>query len=204
MNIRDIMQRTPMIPVLVIDNIDSAAALAQALVRGGLSTLEITLRTPDALDAIQAIKEAAPTAVVGAGTVNSLEQLVQCQKIDVDFMVSPGLHPSLVEAATEAGIPYLPGIATASEALAALNMGLHSLKFFPALPAGGTAMLKALGGPYNELQFCPTGGINGDNFKEFLALKNVACVGGSWVAPPTMVEQGQWQQITALAASAFH
>ncbi len=203
MDIRTIMQRAPVIPVLVIDDTDSAAELAQALFAGGLTTLEITLRTAQAFDAIKVIKEAVPSATVGAGTVNTLEQLEQCHKLGVDFMVSPGLHSGMAEAARNSGIPYLPGIATASEALTAVNLGLDSLKFFPAVAAGGVSMLKALGGPYDNLQFCPTGGINGDNFREFLNLENVTCVGGSWVAPRSLVEGGQWGDITALAASVF-
>ncbi len=196
------MQASPVIPVLVLEEPDTAAALAQALVSGGLRTLEITLRTAAAFDAIAAIKEAVPDAYVGAGTVNTFQQLEKCQALNVDFMVSPGLHTPLATAALETGIPYLPGIATASEALTAVNLGIESLKFFPAVPAGGVNLLKALSGPYQQLQFCPTGGINADNYQQFLALDNVLCVGGSWVAPASLIKQAAWDDITALAAAA--
>lgn len=202
MNIRQIMQAAPVIPVLVIDDPDTAVPLAQALVEGGLRVLEITLRTDTAMQSIVQIKSALPDAIVGAGTVNSTAQLQDCARANVDFMVSPGFHQPLLEAANEAAIPYLPAAATAGEVLRALNAGLDSLKFFPASAAGGIAMLKALAGPYAEVQFCPTGGVNEGNFKEYLALPNVTCVGGSWVAPGQLIATGQWQQIKALAEAA--
>lgn len=201
MNTSEILSAAPVIPVLVIDNPDTAVELATALTRGGLKVLEITLRTPEAFAAIDAIKQSVEGAIVGAGTVNTLEQLALCAKHNVDFMVSPGFHLPLVEAAAENGIPYLPGIATGSEALAAINAGVHTLKFFPAEQSGGISMLKALGGPYQELSFCPTGGINAGNYLNYLALGNVICVGGSWVAPKDLVDQQDWQAIEALAKS---
>ncbi|OED36894.1 keto-deoxy-phosphogluconate aldolase [Chromatiales bacterium (ex Bugula neritina AB1)] len=196
------MQASPVIPVLVLNNPETAVHVARALVDGGLRTLEITLRTPEAFDAISAIKSAVPGAYVGAGTVNTVEQLQQCENLNVDFMVSPGLHSPLAEAALASGIPYLPGIATASEALTALNMGLDALKFFPAVPAGGVNLLKALNGPYEQLRFCPTGGINAGNYQQFLELSNVTCVGGSWVAPADLIRKNAWSEITGLAAAA--
>lgn len=202
MNIREIMQIAPVIPVLVIDNVDIAADLAQALADGGLRALEITLRTPAAFDAIDAIKSSVDNVSVGAGTVNTPEQVKLCEAHQVDFMVSPGLHTSLLDAASASGIPYLPGISTASDALTAINAGLDSLKFFPAMQSGGTAMLSALNGPYDQLQFCPTGGVNANNAHEFLALDNVICVGGSWVAPRSLIDARDWNGITSLAKNA--
>ena len=201
MKTREILELAPVIPVLVIDNPDTAVDLAKALVDGGLTVLEITLRTPDAFEAIAAIK-AKTSAVVGAGTVNTLAQLQRCADASVDFMVSPGLHVPLVEAAAKKEIPYLPGIATASDALAAINAGLDTLKFFPAEQNGGISMLKALQGPYQDLRFCPTGGINANNCGDYLALENVMCVGGSWVAPRELIAAGDWSAITELASSA--
>ncbi len=202
MNIRDIMQIAPVIPVLVIDNVDTAVDLAQALADGGLRALEITLRTDAAFDAIDAIKASVSDVSVGAGTVNTPDHVKLCEAHKADFMVSPGLNSTLLEAARASGIPYLPGISTASDALVAINAGLDSLKFFPALQAGGTPMLKALNGPYQELQFCPTGGVNAANAQEFLALGNVTCVGGSWVAPSKLIEAKDWNGITKLAKAA--
>jgi 2-dehydro-3-deoxyphosphogluconate aldolase/(4S)-4-hydroxy-2-oxoglutarate aldolase len=201
MNTREMLELAPVIPVLVIDNPDTAVELAGALTRGGLKVLEITLRTPAAFAAIDAIKAAVDSAIVGAGTVNTLDQLEQCAKHEVDFMVSPGFHLPLVKAAADHNIPYLPGIATASEALAAINAGIHTLKFFPAEQSGGVSMLKALGGPYQELRFCPTGGVNAKNHQDYLALGNVLCVGGSWVAPADLIANQDWQGIEALARS---
>lgn len=202
MNIREIMQIAPVIPVLVIDNVDIAVDLAQALADGGLRALEITLRTDTAFDAIDAIKSSVSNVSVGAGTVNTPEQVALCVSHNVDFMVSPGIQTALLDTADASGIPYLPGISTASEALVAINAGLDSLKFFPAVPSGGTPMLKALNGPYGDLQFCPTGGINAANAPEFLALGNVTCVGGSWVAPSALIKDKDWAGITKLAKEA--
>lgn len=202
MNIRDIMHIAPVIPVLVIDDIDTSINLAQALVDGGLRTLEITLRTPAAFDAIDAIRSSVNDAVVGAGTVNTIEQLTQCEQHQVDFIVSPGLYLPLVIEAQARKIPYLPGISNATDALTAVNAGLDSLKFFPALASGGIAMLKALKGPYGDLRFCPTGGINAGNAGDFLMLDNVSCVGGSWVAPKKLITEGNWKEITRLATDA--
>lgn len=201
MTARNILKIAPVIPVLVIDEPDSAADLAHALIEGGLTVLEITLRTPTAFDAIAKIKQETD-AVVGAGTVNTIAQLEQCADLQVDFMVSPGLHIPLVEAANEKQIPYLPGIATATDALLAINAGLDTLKFFPAEQNGGVTMLKALGGPYQDLRFCPTGGVNAQNCREYLSLTNVLCVGGSWVAPRDLVQTNNWGAITQLAKEA--
>jgi 2-dehydro-3-deoxyphosphogluconate aldolase/(4S)-4-hydroxy-2-oxoglutarate aldolase len=202
MNIRQIMQAAPVIPVLVIDDPQTAVPLCKALVEGGLKVLEITLRTDSAMQSIGLIKNALPDAIVGAGTVNTLEQLQQCADAKVDFLVSPGFHEPLLHAATAAKIPYLPAAATAGEVLRALNAGLDSLKFFPAEAAGGIPMLKSLAGPYTEIQFCPTGGINEGNVRDYLKLSNVTCVGGSWVAPGNLIKAADWDQIRQLAQAA--
>lgn len=187
------------IPVLELDNVDTAADLAEALCAGGASVLEITLRTPAAFEIMEVIKNKVPQAYVGAGTVNTPAQIDRCKELDLAFMVSPGLHQPLAEAALKSGIPYLPGVATASDMLGAIDLGLDTLKFFPATAAGGTSMLKALGGPYGDIKFCPTGGINPDNCEEFLSLNNVICVGGSWVASKTLIKDRAWDEITRLA-----
>lgn len=199
--IQTLLDAIPVIPVLALSDVDSAPDLANALIAGGLPALEITLRTPQALDVIAAIKQSCPSAIVGAGTVNTPDQIDQCARAGVDFMVSPGLHSPLLKAARSTGIPYLPGVATASEVLLAINEGLSYCKFFPAQQSGGVAMLKALAGPYGDIKFCPTGGINADNFQEFLALDNVFCVGGSWIAPSKYIDDHAWPEITDLAKS---
>ena len=201
MTAKNILQLAPVIPVLVIDEPEISVDLAQALIDGGLNVLEITLRTPDAFDAISNIKTHT-NAVVGAGTVNTQKQLAQCVDAGVDFMVSPGLYLPLVESAHKTDIPYLPGIGSATDALTAINSGLDTLKFFPAEQNGGVPMLKALAGPYQSLSFCPTGGIGEGNYQEYLALRNVICVGGSWVAPAELVKERNWDAITQLAKKA--
>jgi len=197
--IEKLLDGIPVIPVLALTDVDTAPALANALIEGGLPALEITLRTPQAFDVIAAIKDACPRAIVGAGTVNTAEQVELCARAEVDFMVSPGLYQPLLQVARETSIPYLPGVATASEVLEAINEGLTACKFFPAQQSGGIAMLKALAGPYGEMIFCPTGGINADNFRDFLALGNVFCVGGSWTAPGDLISTNSWSDITDLA-----
>lgn len=199
--IQQLLRGIPVIPVLALTDVDSAPALANALVDGGLPALEITLRTPQAMDVISAIKDSCPKAIVGAGTVNTPQQVEQCANAGVEFIVSPGLHQPLLQAVRATDIPYLPGVATASEVLLAINEGLTACKFFPAQQAGGISMLKAFSGPYGEMMFCPTGGINGDNFRDYLALSNVFCVGGSWVAPGNLLKAGAWDEITDQAKS---
>ena len=201
MEIRELLKRSKIIPVLALNDPKTAPDLARALCKGGASVLEITLRTPAAFDVMAAIKKEVPEALVGAGTVNTKDQVKRCKELDLDFMVSPGLHPALAETALASGIPYLPGVATASEVLTAIQLKLDTLKFFPASAAGGVPMLKALGGPYGDIRFCPTGGINSDNCQQYLELNNVLCVGGSWVAPEALINSQSWKKITALAAS---
>ncbi|SPR99935.1 bifunctional 4-hydroxy-2-oxoglutarate aldolase/2-dehydro-3-deoxy-phosphogluconate aldolase [Cupriavidus taiwanensis] len=192
----------PVIPVLEFHSVDEALHVSEALVSGGLPLLEITLRTPVALEAIRAVAAALPQACVGAGTVLNVEQLHAVRDAGAQFAVSPGLTPALAAGAQGAGISLLPGVATASEAMAALEAGFTFLKFFPAQAAGGVPMLKSLGGPLPQLRFCPTGGIDAALAPSYLALPNVVCVGGSWVVPKEAVAAGDWGGIRALAEQA--
>lgn len=197
-----LLRKACVVPVLTIERIEDAVPLARALVAGGLNVLEITLRTSTALAAIGAMVRGVPDAVIGAGTVLTPEQGATAMAQGARFLVSPGMSPRLVEAAAAWPVPFLPGVATASEAMALSDMGYSVLKFFPAEPAGGTAALKALGAPLADLVFCPTGGIDAAKAPAYLALPNVAAVGGSWVAPAKMVATGDWGAVTALARDA--
>ncbi len=201
MKIREIMRLAPVIPVLVVEEEAHAVPLARALVAGGLPVLEVTLRTPAALAAIEAMA-AVPGAVVGVGTVTQPEGFTQAREAGARFAVTPGLTPALAEAARASGIPLLPGVMTPSELIAARAAGFDALKLFPATQAGGIGMLKALGGPFPDVLFCPTGGITPQSFRDFLALDNVACVGGSWLAPRDALAAGDWDRVTALAREA--
>ena len=194
-----ILKRAPVIPVLTVHGPDDAVPLAQALVGGGLPVLEVTLRTEGALKAIEAIAHAVPDAIVGAGTVLSASQVEEAHSAGSRFLVSPGSTLKLAEAAAHAQVPLLPGVATASEAMAMAELGFHILKFFPAEPAGGVAYLKSLSAPLPHLVFCPTGGIDEAKAKSYLALPNVVCVGGSWITPADAVKAGDWKRITELA-----
>lgn len=194
-----ILKRAPVIPVLTVHGPDDAVPLAQALVEGGLPVLEVTLRTEGALKAIEAIAHAVPDAIVGAGTVLSASQVEEARSAGSRFLVSPGSTLKLAEAAAHAGVPLLPGVATASEAMTMAELGFHILKFFPAEPAGGVAYLKSLSAPLPHLIFCPTGGIDEAKAKSYLALPNVVCVGGSWITPAAAVKAGDWKRITELA-----
>lgn len=177
-----IMRTAPVIPVIVIDEVELAVPLAEALVAGGLRVLEVTLRTPAALPAIKAMK-AVPGAIVGAGTVTNEDELQQAVEAGSEFIVSPGLTDTLGRAAIRHGIPFLPGIANAGDIMRGLDLGLTRFKFFPAMAAGGLPALKALAAPFGQCRFCPTGGITTENAAEWLAFDPVLCVGGSWVAP---------------------
>ncbi len=200
--IAEIMATAPVIPVLTIEREQDAVPLAEALVAGGLPVLEITLRTDAALAAAKAIADAVPDAVVGLGTVLTPKDVENAREIGARFAVSPGLTESLARAAGEAGLPFLPGVVTASEAMGALELGLTHLKFFPAEPAGGIAALKALGAPLQDLRFCPTGGITAKSAPDYLALPNVLCVGGSWLATEAEIADGAWKKITTKAKAA--
>lgn len=200
--IKEVMTTSPVMPVMVINQLDQAVPLAKALVEGGLKVLEITLRTPVALDAIRRIKAEVPGAIVGAGTIINTETLQQALDAGAEFIVSPGVTDSVIEAAIASGVPILPGVITPSEVMKLLEKGITEMKFFPAEAAGGIPMLKSLGGPLPQVTFCPTGGVNPKNAPEYLALSNVACVGGSWMAPAELVDAGDWAEITRRAAEA--
>ena len=196
-----VLTRAPVVPVLIIDRLEDAVPLGTALVNGGLPALEVTMRTPVALEAIRAMS-AIPGAIVGAGTVLDAEQARAAVAAGARFLVSPGSTTELIDAAIALGVPILPGVATASEAMVARDKGLRVLKFFPAGPAGGPNYLKALASPLQEIQFCPTGGVSLDNAGDYLKLANVVCVGGSWVAPVDAVKAGDWARIERLAREA--
>ncbi|MDJ0738604.1 MAG: bifunctional 4-hydroxy-2-oxoglutarate aldolase/2-dehydro-3-deoxy-phosphogluconate aldolase [Gammaproteobacteria bacterium] len=202
MRIEQIVTSTPVMPVLVIEDLGHAVPLAQALVAGGLRVLEVTLRTPVALAAVRAIAASVPDAIVGVGTLTRPEHFHQAADAGAQFAVSPGLTRVLLNASGQSELPFLPGVFTPSEAMAARDIGFEYLKLFPAAQAGGIGMLKALGGPFPELRFCPTGGIGADNFRDYLALPNVSCVGGSWLAPGDLVGSGDWEAVTRLARAA--
>lgn len=190
------------IPVLTVSDVADAAPLAHALEAGGLKVIEMTWRTAAALDVLQAMKAAAPGLVVGMGTIRTPEQAAQSVSAGADFLVSPGLTPKLIPALLDAGVPVLPGVATASEAMAAAEAGFDLLKFFPAEQAGGRDYLKSLQGPLPDIRFCPTGSITRERAPDYLVLGNVVCVGGSWIASKAMVEQGDWAGIEANARAA--
>jgi 2-dehydro-3-deoxyphosphogluconate aldolase/(4S)-4-hydroxy-2-oxoglutarate aldolase len=202
MKMRDIMARAPVIPVLTIEREADAAPLALALYTGGLTVLEVTLRTPVALSAIAAMRKAVPDAIVGAGTLTQPEDFERVAAAGAQFAVTPGLTEELAVAGRHAGFPLLPGVATASELLAARAAGYTALKFFPAEPAGGIAMLSAFAPVFADVVFCPTGGITRASAPGYLALANVVCVGGSWVTPTAAVRAREWAKIEALARDA--
>ena len=197
-----VMQDAPVIPVIVLQDVAHAVPMARALVAGGIRMLEVTLRTPQALACMEAIANEVPGAVVGAGTVRSAADAAAAAKAGARFAVSPGYTRTLGQACRDQGLSLLPGVATGSEILMAQEDGYTELKFFPAMQAGGPAMLKAWAGPFFDVKFCPTGGVTPGNAAEFLALPNVACVGGSWLVPADALAQGDWARIEALAREA--
>ncbi|MBB95892.1 MAG: keto-deoxy-phosphogluconate aldolase [Rhodobacteraceae bacterium] len=198
---REICTLAPVVPVLVVDDAGSAASLAKALVAGGLPALEVTLRTPAALDAIRAMA-GVEGGVVGAGTLVTPEDVRAAKAAGAKFGVSPGATDVLLEACEAEDLPLLPGAATASEAMRLLERGYDVMKFFPAEASGGAPALKAIGGPLPQISFCPTGGVSTGNLNDYLSLPNVLCAGGSWVAPAGLVKSGDWDQIEALAKAA--
>lgn len=200
--INEVMTTSPVMPVMVINKLEMAVPLAQALVSGGLKVLEITLRTPVALEAIRRIKAEVPGAIVGAGTIINTRTLEQALEAGAEFIVSPGITESLLTAALQSGTPLLPGVTTPSEVMHLLDYGITAMKFFPAEAAGGIPMLKSIGGPLPQVTFCPTGGVTPKNAPDYLALPNVACVGGSWMAPADLVDAGNWAEIARRAAEA--
>ena len=202
MTLLEIMQASPVIPVIAIDNPDHAVPLAEALVAGGIRVLEVTLRTAHGLAAIRAIAERVPQAIIGVGTLTQPEEFVAARDAGAVFGVSPGLTGALVQAARKSGLPLLPGVMTPSEVMAAREAGFRQLKLFPAVPAGGVGMLNAIAGPLPDVVFCPTGGISQETAPAFLACANVACVGGSWLTPRDALRTGDWAQVAALAQAA--
>ena len=197
-----VMQDAPVIPVIVLHDVAHAVPMARALVAGGIRMLEVTLRTPQALACMEAIAKEVPDAVVGAGTVRSAADAAAAARAGAQFAVSPGYTRAVGQACRDQGLSLLPGVATGSEIMMAQEDGHTELKFFPAMQAGGPAMLKAWAGPFFDVTFCPTGGVTPGNAAEFLALPNVACVGGSWLVPADALARGDWARIEALAREA--
>ena len=195
MTVEELVSLAPVVPVVVIDDVEDAVPLAEALVRGGLPAIEVTLRTEAAIPAIERIAAEVDGAVVGAGTVTSARQVEEVLAAGARFLVSPGATPALLDAMQDAGVPFLPGVATASEIVALLERGITHAKLFPAEVVGGVKALQAFAGPFPQLRFCPTGGINAANAPDYLALPNVACVGGSWMM------QGDVETLAAQAAA---
>jgi len=194
-----VMQDAPVIPVIVLTDVAHAVPMARALLAGGIRMLEITLRTPQALACMEAIANEVEGAVVGAGTVRSAADAAAAVKAGARFAVSPGYTPAVGQACQDLGLALLPGVATGSEIMMAQEGGYTELKFFPAMQAGGPAMLKAWSGPFFDVKFCPTGGVTPQNANDFLSLPNVACVGGSWLVPADALAQGDWARIESLA-----
>ncbi|WP_405858886.1 bifunctional 4-hydroxy-2-oxoglutarate aldolase/2-dehydro-3-deoxy-phosphogluconate aldolase [Streptomyces sp. NBC_01515] len=197
-----LLDLAPVLPVVVIEDVADAVPLARALVAGGLPAIEVTLRTPGALEALRAIAGEVSGAVVGAGTVLTPGQVKECVGAGARFLVSPGWTELLLEAMQGSGVPFLPGVSTTSEVVALLERGVREMKFFPAQASGGTAYLKALAGPLPQARFCPTGGIGVDSAPEYLALPNVGCVGGSWMLPADAVAARDWGRVEVLAREA--
>src|SRR5882672_12152144 len=194
MNVLEVMRIGPVIPVIVIDDLAQAVPLVRAL--------EVTLRTAAGLDAIRAIAQQVPDAIVGVGTITAADDFALARSAGAQFGVSPGLTPALIEGARASGLPLLPGVMTPSDVIAARSAGFRQLKLFPAQQAGGIGMLRAMFGPFPDVTFCPTGGVSEETAPDFLALANVACVGGSWLTPKAAVQAGAWEQITQLAIRA--
>jgi 2-dehydro-3-deoxyphosphogluconate aldolase / (4S)-4-hydroxy-2-oxoglutarate aldolase len=198
----EVMQDAPVIPVIVLHDVAHAVPMARALVAGGIRMLEVTLRTPQALACMEAIARDVPEAVLGAGTLRSAADARAAADAGARFAVSPGYTPALGQACRDLQLPLLPGVATGSEVMMCQEDGLTELKFFPAMQAGGAAMLKAWSGPFTDIRFCPTGGVTAANAADLLALSNVVCVGGSWLVPADALAQGDWARITQLAREA--
>ncbi|MFJ2992583.1 bifunctional 4-hydroxy-2-oxoglutarate aldolase/2-dehydro-3-deoxy-phosphogluconate aldolase [Pandoraea sp. NPDC087047] len=202
MDINDIVRAGPVVPVLQFDNVEQGEHVSRALLAGGVRVLEITLRTPAAMDVIRHVAALSDELIVGVGTLTRPEEMAQAVAVGARFGVSPGYTPALGAAAQAAGLPLLPGVVTPSDILAALADGYETVKFFPAEPSGGVPMLKALYGPFRNVRFCPTGGISAESAPSYLAQPNVVCVGGSWLTPKTLVDAKDWSGITRLARAA--
>nr|WP_168508382.1 bifunctional 4-hydroxy-2-oxoglutarate aldolase/2-dehydro-3-deoxy-phosphogluconate aldolase [Streptomyces sp. S1D4-11]QIY95570.1 bifunctional 4-hydroxy-2-oxoglutarate aldolase/2-dehydro-3-deoxy-phosphogluconate aldolase [Streptomyces sp. S1D4-11] len=197
-----VLDLAPVVPVVVVNEVEDAVPLAAALVAGGLPAIEVTLRTPCALDAIRAIADGVPDAVVGAGTVITPAQVTECVAAGARFLVSPGWTDVLLDAMKASGLPFLPGVSTTSEVVALLERGVREMKFFPAQAAGGTAYLRSLAGPLPQARFCPTGGIGPAYAPDYLALPNVGCVGGTWMLPEDAIAAKDWGRVESLAREA--
>jgi 2-dehydro-3-deoxyphosphogluconate aldolase/(4S)-4-hydroxy-2-oxoglutarate aldolase len=197
-----ILDLSPVVPVVVLGDVTAAVPVARALVDGGIKVIELTLRTPVALEAIERIAAEVPEIVIGAGTVLGPEDAKAAAAAGAQFLVSPGSTPAVIDAMVDTGLPVLPGCATISEAMALRERGITEVKFFPAQASGGAAFLAAVHGPLPDIRFCPTGGVTPTNAPDYLALPNVGCVGGTWLTPADAVREGDWQRITALASAA--
>ncbi|GAA9905480.1 bifunctional 4-hydroxy-2-oxoglutarate aldolase/2-dehydro-3-deoxy-phosphogluconate aldolase [Helicobacter pylori] len=194
----EVLQISPIIPVVVIENIKDAVPLAQSLVEGGIHIIEVTLRSSCALEAIELIAKNVPKMRVGAGTILNLTQLEQAQNRGAEFLISPGLTIKLLEYAKKKDMPLIPGVSSSSEVMQALELGYSALKFFPAEYCGGVKLLNAFNGPFKGVKFCPTGGISADNMRSYLNLENVLCVGGSWLTPKNLIQNKEWDKITEI------
>ncbi|GAA8403659.1 bifunctional 4-hydroxy-2-oxoglutarate aldolase/2-dehydro-3-deoxy-phosphogluconate aldolase [Helicobacter pylori] len=194
----DVLQISPIIPVVVIENIKDAVPLAQSLVEGGIHIIEVTLRSSCALEAIELIAKNVPKMRVGAGTILNPTQLEQAQNRGAEFLISPGLTIKLLEYAKKKDMPLIPGVSSSSEVMQALELGYNALKFFPAEYCGGVKLLNAFNGPFKGVKFCPTGGISADNMHSYLNLENVLCVGGSWLTPKHLIQNKEWDKITEI------
>lgn len=203
MTMREQLQAFRVLPVVTAVDVDSTVQLAAALLDGGMRAIEITLRTEAALEAMAAVREAVPGITVGSGTVTNPDELQNAIDAGCSFHVSPGITARLMDAVREAGVDLVPGVAGPSEVMLGKDYGLDCFKLFPAVPVGGLALLKALAGPFPDIAFCPTGGLNPDNFRSFLALPNVVCCGGSWMVAPELVRERQWEMIKVLAQQAL-
>lgn len=197
-----VFSQGPVVPVLVIKDVAHAVPLAKALIKGGINVLEVTLRTKVALEAIKKIADEVPEAMIGAGTVTNEAQLKEVEAAGAKFAISPGQTTSLLEAGKRSTVALIPGVSSISELMNGLDLGYTHFKFFPAEASGGIKALKSIGGPFPDVTFCPTGGIGPNNYLDYLALPNVQCAGGSWLAPDDAVESGDWDRITALAKAA--
>lgn len=199
----EVLQISPIVPVVVIENIKDAVPLAQSLIEGGIPIIEVTLRSSCALEAIELIAKNVPKMRVGAGTILNLTQLEQAQNRGAEFLISPGLTIRLLEHAKKKDMPLIPGVSSSSEVMQALELGYNALKFFPAEYCGGVKLLNAFNGPFKGVKFCPTGGISADNMRSYLNLENVLCVGGSWLTPKNLIQNKEWDKITEICKRAL-
>lgn len=199
----EVLQISPIVPVVVVEDLKDAVPLAQSLIEGGIPIIEVTLRSSCALEAIELIAKNVPKMRVGAGTILNLTQLEQVQNRGAEFLISPGLTIKLLEHAKKKDMPLIPGVSSSSEVMQALELGYHALKFFPAEYCGGVKLLNAFNGPFKGVKFCPTGGISADNMRSYLNLENVLCVGGSWLTPKDLIQNKEWDKITEICKRAL-